>query len=232
MSIEVRGLESARVMLTELREEMPEAAREATKNLVYAVWNGIRTQVVADFDRPVQWTVGAIRYQVNASDKGPGGRVYIVDQFRANAGADETHYLGVNTLGGVRRRSKASEIALEKLGIMPHGFVWAPDRSVKLDKNGNVPAKAIRVMLEEFRQWGKKMDPSRQFYARGNHGVFMRVGDQFYPFIWFISPRRYEKLFDFYGRADRDISYSFDEIYNKSINLALERAAARSAGNG
>jgi hypothetical protein len=214
-------------MLTALRKESPAAARAAMVELIPKVQEGIKAQMIVDMDRPVPFSLGAVMTQINNKDGMGGGRVFIADRFRSG-GADESHYLGVNTLGGVRDRRKASEIALQAMGIMPRGTVWVPDRAVRLDKNGNVPSKSLNAMLAEFRAYGKEPLKGRNFYVRGGTrypamGVFTRIGEEYYPFLWFVSPRRYAMLFDFYGRADKEASYWFAEIYDKQISLMLER---------
>jgi hypothetical protein len=218
-----------RAMIAELKARAPEASRAALAELVPKVQQGVKVQATLDMDRPVPFTLGAIMY--NVDDRGfGGGRVFVADRFRSG-GADESHYLGVQTLGGTRTRKKASEISFQRMGIMPVGTVWVPDGSVRLDNNGNVPARAIRAAIDEFAQYGRRQAPGRNFYVRGGvnyptFGIFTRVGDEFYPWLWFVSPRRYAELFDFYGRAMSEAKYHFDEIYSKQMRKLLEQAGS------
>ena len=227
MAIRVNGVEDAQRLIAQLKEQLPSAARAAMAELIPKVRDGIKDQASEDMHRPVRFSLGAIMSQLD--DRGFGaGRVFVADRF-SSGGADETHYLGVQTLGGTRERRKASEISLQLSGIMPEGMVWVPDKSVALDANGNVPGRAIQAMVAEFRSHGNARVHGRNFYMRGGVrrraiGIFTRIGDDWYPFLWFVSPRRYAMLFDFYGRADREVAYSFGEIYDKQIRLLLERA--------
>lgn len=224
MGVRVEGVDDVKRMIADLKRESPAAARAALAELIPKVRDGIKVQASIDMHRPVPFSLGAIMSQLD--DRGFGaGRVFVADRFR-NGGADESHYLGVQTLGGVRDRRKASEVALQAMGVMPRGTVWVPDKSVKLDANGNVPSKPILAMLAEFRAHGNARVQGRNFFARVNAtgqtvGVFTKIGEGWYPFLWFVSPRRYAELFDFYGRADKEVAYSFAEIYGKQMDRII-----------
>ena len=207
-------------MLADLAVTMPRAAIDATNQTIYQLWGAEKTQMIADIDRPVSYSVNSILYErMNA--EGKGGKVWLKDIFRGS-GADETNYLGVQMHGGTRRRLKASEIALQKNNFMPSGMVWVPDKSVALDSHGNVSGNVIKKMLADL-----KGGPPHNFYVRRRNGtpigVFTKVGDEWYPFLWFVSPRQYRERFDFYGRADKEVEYAFGDIYAKAIQKELDR---------
>ena len=221
MSVTVTGVDDVKAMLADLAVTMPRAAIDATNQTIYQLWGAEKLQMIADIDRPVSYSVNAILYERMNAD-GKGGRVWVRDLF-TNAGATETNYLGVQMHGGVRRRLKASEIALQAFGVMPSGMVWVPDTSVRLDSHGNVPSRPIQSMVDEFRRWRNVRDKSRNFHLLPGKGVFTKIGGEWVPFLWFVSPRTYRERFDFYGRADREMEYAFANIYAKAVQRELDR---------
>jgi hypothetical protein len=219
----VTGVEDVKAMLADLAVTMPRAAIDATNQTIYQLWGAEKLQMVADLDRPVPYTLNAILYErMNAGGK--GGKVWVKDLIRST-GADENQYIGVQTIGTTSRsRMKGSEKALQEFGIMPSGMVWVPDRRhVALDSHGNVSARAIKSMVDEFRKWRDARNPTRNFALIKGKGILTRVGGEWYPFIWFVTPRQYKARFDFYGRADKEMEYAFGDIYAKAIQKELDR---------
>jgi hypothetical protein len=232
MSIQVSGLAEANAALAQLSREMPRAAARATNRLVYKVWEGEKAQMVGDLDKPRPFSLNAVRYK-RASPSQPVGEVYIVDQFRPGQVATETtHYLGKQIKGGRRVRLKRSERAMQAMGLMPRGHVWVPI-AVNLDASGNIPGALIKQMIAEFRQYGTRRVDGRKFYLRGGRnvpaqGVWRRVGRrEWKPFLRFVPIRTYQRIFDYYGRADREIDYHFAPFFNHEILYEQQRAGLR-----
>jgi hypothetical protein len=217
----VEGIDDVKRMLADLQQTLPVAARSAKNDVIQVVWEGEKAQAVADLDRPKTFTISQILFD---KKEGPTsvGRVWLRDPFDQQ-GADERSYLGVNTLSGLRERRKASEIALQAFGVMPAGTVWVPADNVKLDSYGNISSTAIQSMIAEFRQWRNVRNPARNFALIKDKGILTRIGGQWYPFIWFVDPRRYAERFDFYGRADKEVQYHWEAIYAKAIQRELDR---------
>jgi hypothetical protein len=221
VSVQVNGIDDVKLMLADLQRTMPVAARYAKNEVIQKVWEGEKLQAVADLDRPKPFTVNQILFDKKETDQSIG-RVWVRDPFDQQ-GANERSYLGVNTLSGLRERRKASEIALQSFGIMPTGTVWVPDKSVALDANGNISSRAIQSMVEEFRQWRNVRNPARNFALIKGKGILTKISGSWYPFLWFVDPRQYRERFDFYGRADREVNYWWQSIYDKAIQKELDR---------
>ncbi len=219
----VNGLEEVRRLLQELKEELPRAAVRAQNRMAYALKQGLDLQMIADFDRPKQFSRSAVRYDA-ASLGGPGARVYLRDE--TGAAADEQHYLGVQTLGGVRRRLRRSEQLLQSRGLMPRGYVWVPSKFAPLDQYGNVSAARIQAILGVGRyQRGTDRyvvvgDPGRE------KGIWQRFPDgRFLPILIFVSPRQYNERYEFYQRAEREVDARLIPILDEELTRALQGAA-------
>lgn len=215
----VQNLEEARRMLARLGEELPKAAQRSKARMVYKLWEGERVEAMADFHRPTQYSIKSILYEAKEST---AYRVYIKDQ-ELSQGADETHYLGVQTLGGTRNRLRKSERIWQSRGLMPSGRVWVPTQYTKLDVNGNVPSALISAILNVN---GRRSD---KYFFMGQpgqeRGVWAKQNTgQWLPILLFVTPRQYQERYDFYGRADREVSASLVDIMDEEILKALRDA--------
>jgi hypothetical protein len=223
MAIEVRGIEDVNRMLASLAD-LPVALRYAKNALIARVWEAEKTQAMMDMDRPKPFTLSQILYDRKETDADLG-RVWVRDPFLNNIGADESTYHGVNILGGTRDRLKASEVALQAAGLMPHGYVWAPASGVRLDTYGNIGGTTIQKMVSDL-----KGGVRGNFFLMGTPprtlGVFIKVEDSWYPFLWFVPPRQYSQRFDFYGRAFQEIEYHWPRIYEEAMDRALQAAGS------
>ena len=231
MTIRVDGLTEANAYLERLTREMPRAAIKATDRLVFKVWEAEKAQMVADLDRPKPFSLGAVRYK-RPRMTDPVGEVYLADRHRPGQVAREGDaYLGVQVSGGRRTRPRASELAMQQMGLMRPGFVWVPAPGVRVDAYGNVPGATIKRMIAEFRAYGTARRDGRRFYLRGGVrvppvGVYYKVGRRWMPLLQFLSPRQYQKRYSFYERADQEIAYHFRPIYLREIERETERRGA------
>jgi hypothetical protein len=226
VSVQVSGIDDVKLMLADLQRTLPVAARYAKNEVIQKVWEGERVQAVADLDKPKPFTISQILFDKKETDQSVG-RVWVRDPFDQQ-GANERSYLGVNTLGATRTRLKGSEAALQDLGFMPRGYVWVPDKSVRLDANGNIGGNAIQNMVNEFRWYGTKALPGREYFLLGGKnvppkGIYRLFGGKWVPFLWFARPLSYIGRFDFYGRADREVQYWWQRIYDKAIQKEFDR---------
>ncbi|NCC41136.1 MAG: hypothetical protein EOM21_17200 [Gammaproteobacteria bacterium] len=224
MGIRVDGVQQVRELLTKLAQESPKAAVAAQNKMVYQLKQGMDLQMVADIDRPKPYSRSAVRYTKAELGK-MRARLYV--QSEDGSAADEQHYLGVQVLGGRRKRLRHSERVLQSRGLMPQGYVWVPTRFTRLDTYGNVPAAMISAILGSGRYTGGTDkyivvgDPGRE------RGVWYQFPDgRFLPVLLFLSPREYRERFDFYGRADREIQAHLLAYLEKALDEAIVAAAS------
>lgn len=241
-SIELRGLDDVRSLIAALGEEMKSVNKYSQNTMAYQLWLAEKDQMRADIDRPNPFSVGALAYKKFGEPGGPGApavegaAVHFKMPFGTSEGLEEDEYLGVQTLSGKTAGPRASELKLREWGYLPDGYVWVPDPSVRLDRYGNVDGNVIKKMLEQL-QIGYKGSNFRVLYT-GNpprpRGVLTRSGtrisgtDQitnevWVPFLWFVSRRDYRAIFDFYGRADREVNARFETIWSEQVQKALQR---------
>lgn len=227
--IRLDGLDDVRAMLRALPGSTLLAGEKAQNRMVYEIRAGEQEQMRADLDRPTAWTVGSLVYKKvgapGAREPGiQGAAVYMLDKFNASDLVDPETWVGVQIEGGATAGPRGSELALIGMGVMRSGDVWVPDPSVKLNAYGNVNGSVINSMLADLRAgdpW--RRDPTRNFMPLGKpaRGILAKVGDSWYPFLWFVSRRTtYQKKFKFYARAFTEINDKFADILSEEIRRA------------
>jgi hypothetical protein len=228
-SIELRGLDDVRSLIAALGEEMQSVNKYSQNTMVYQLWLSEKDQMRTDIDRPNPFSVGALRYKKFGEPGGPGApavegaAVHFAVPFGTSEGLEEDEYLGVQGLGGKTAGPRASEVRLRQLGYLPDGYVWVPDPSVKLDRYGNVRGSVIQSMLADLKDGPRGANFFVLGYPKRPVGIFARIGAEWLPFLWFVSRRDYRAIFDFYGRADREVNARFETIWGEQVTKALKR---------
>jgi hypothetical protein len=229
VAIEIKGLNDVRSMLAALGGEMEAVNKYAQNQMAYELWVAEKEQMRTDIDRPNPFSIGALRYKRYGDPGGAGApavvgaAVHFAIPFGGSPGLEADEYLGVQQLSGQTAGPRASEVRLRQLGYLPDGYVWVPDPAVSLDRYGNVKGSVVQSMLAEL----AKGTSGQNFFVMGwpgrPRGIFARVGDNWLPFLWFVSRRDYRAIFDFYGRADTEIESRFESIWGEQVNRALQR---------
>ena len=243
-SVSLNGLEEVQAMLLALGGELKTAGDKAQTRMAYQIREAAVAQMVGDLDRPTPFSLGGGLSQAGprykAAGKLPtatessagapsieGAAVYFRAPF-GGPGLEPDEYLGVHVIGADSARltagPRASEKWLQMLGWMRPDQVWVPDKAVKLDNYGNVSGNTILAMMADIKPAGVAGD---NFAPIGKppdiRGVRARIGDGWYPFLWFVSRRSYSARYDFYGRADAEVQYGFKQILDDEITYALRK---------
>ncbi len=236
-AIRLEGLDSVKKLIDELPAGLQRAGVRAQNSMAYWTWDLERDQLARDIDRVTPYSVSSIAYKkVGASSftvgnltvstpNIPGAGVFVVDR-RKQQPADERSYLGVQIFGGTSAGPKGSELALRAMGLLPSGKVWVPASNVKLDAYGNVRAKGIQAMVADLKANGRK---GKEFVVVGppgdERGIFTKIGDEWYPWLWFVTPRTYQARFGFYERAEKAVQLHFKGLLDEEINKELAKMA-------
>lgn len=238
-AIRLEGLNSVREMLAAIGPGLEKANEKAQNRMAYALMVAEREQVKSSLDRPTDFTVSSIAYKkVGASSFSvgnvmvstpniPGAGVFVVDR-RKQAQANDQSYLGVQIFGGSTAGPRGSEVALRSMGFMPSGKVWVPAAGVGLDASGNVRGSVVNAMIADLRAHGRR---GLNFVVIGRPGdevgIFTRVGEDWYPWVWFVTPRSYTDRLGFYERAESEVASQFPAILADEIDKELRRAAGQ-----
>lgn len=236
-AIRLEGIASVQAMIADLGPGLERANVFAQNKMAYELMVAERNQLAADIDRPTPFTVSSIAYKkVGATTfkagsvtvtvpNIPGAGVFVADRFHAT-GADEQDYVGVQVFGGSTAGPRASERALRNLGMMPAGKVWMPAQGVGLDAYGNVRGAGIQVMLTDLRAHGRNGENFRVIGRAGQEkGIYTKVGDDWYPWLWFVTPRTYSAKLGFYQRAEQEVATQFPTILANAVDYELARMA-------
>ena len=234
-SIRLDGLESVRAMLAALGGTLNEAQRLSQNRMAYEIYIAEKDQMKTDLDRPTPWSVGSLRYKKAGSEETnlgdapdvPGSAVYMANAFRAGSRVGPDEWLGVQITGGQTAGPRRSEKLMRSIGILPANKVWVPARNVKLNQYGNVNGSVIARMLMDL-QLGFVKTKTKNFALYGPKGnpwgVITKIGDTWYPFLYFMDRRTYRPRFEFFERADREVSSQWQTIWEGYVQKALEKA--------
>lgn len=242
-NVKLEGVESVRTMLARLGGTLQEAQRLAQNKMAYEIWRAEKDQMKSDLDRPTPWSVNAIRYkkashaETNLGDipATQGAAVYMANAFRAGSRVGPDEWLGVQVVGGQTAGPRRSEKLLQNAGILPPGKVWVPAQNVKLNRYGNVEGGVIARILMDLgqneyvatdRADAKIKTKAFALFGPKNNpiGVLAKIGDTWYPYLYFVDRAAYKPRYDFYGRGDREAEAKWKAIYDEAVQKALEKA--------
>lgn len=236
-NIQLEGLSSVRELLAAIGPGLEVANEKAQNRMAYALMVAEREQAKASLANPTPFSVSSIVYKkVGATSFKvgsvtvptpaiPGAGVFVGDLFQ-RFGATEEHYLGVQIFGGKTAGPRRSELALQSLGFMPTGTVWAPAPGVGFDAYGNIKGSVISSMIADFKRNGRRGENFVIIGRAGDEkGVLTRVGDGWYPFLFFIKPATYDARFGFYDRANAEVAQKFPAILREEVEKVLAQAA-------
>lgn len=237
VSVSIDGVESVRSMLAGLGGSLEKARKYAQNDLARAVWAAEKDQMRSDLDRPTPWSVGALRYRKTVSAT-EGSSVFMSDAFHAGQKVDQDDWLGVQIMGGQTAGPRRSEKKLQNAGILPPGKVWVPAKGVRLNRYGNIDGGIIsRILMDLQLGTVKNRDGTSHtlttrtknfalFGPKNNPiGVLAKIGDSWFPYLFFVDRATYEPKYDFYGRGEREAQEKWKAIYDEQVQKAMEKAA-------
>lgn len=172
-----------------------------------------------------------------------GAGVFLVDRFHLTV-AGYKKYLGVQIYGGEQAGPRASEQRLIQAGLMNPNHRWVAAKGTKLDAYGNIPGYKISHMITDLgtnpyarTDWEDKqyrlcgvwdgrfdlIDKSTTTFPDGRYfaGVFEKIGGTWEPFVWFMTPRKYEARYEFDERGDREVREKFSGILEYYLDQAM-----------
>lgn len=219
------------------RTVIPYAASMALRKTAQKVERAIVAEMPRVFDRPVPYTLNALRV-VNATKDNLVARVAVKDQ--AGRGLVPEHYLLPEVEGGPRRE-KRMERALRFAGLLRPGERAVPGQAAPLDANGNLSGATVRTILRQvsaLQRGGKTVAPTRgkrgasarQGYFVGavgrkkTRGVWLREGKQTKPILIFTTAApTYRARLDFTGIADRVSRDEFPGEFEQAVGSIMAR---------
>jgi hypothetical protein len=129
------------------------AAMKAINETAKEVQTGIKAEMRRVFDRPTPYIINAIR--ITSWAKRDKLEAVIEPKYMGGKGVEPTKVLRAEIFGGPRRLKK-SELALQRVGILPRGMVTVPGQQCPLDQFGNVKGSFIVQLLSYFQAFGEQ----------------------------------------------------------------------------
>lgn len=132
------------------------ATERALNAAAYQAAQATSKEMARVFDKPTRWVLKSVRY-VKASRKTQQEMAASVDfDFWGNKqGVTVAQVLNAEIYGG-QRRLKRHEIALQRIGVLPHGMFIVPGQAAKMDAFGNMSAGQINQILAWFKAFGEQ----------------------------------------------------------------------------
>ncbi|MCK9386047.1 MAG: hypothetical protein M0Q15_15670 [Nevskia sp.] len=126
------------------KKRIPIATQRALLKTAQAVKDAELVEMGRAFDRPTRWTLGSMKVKATTKFEVAVG-ILDPDGYYKRA----NYYLGTQIDGGARK-VKAFERALQRMGVMPGGWMAVPGEKAKLDSYGNQSAGEIKQVLSWF----------------------------------------------------------------------------------
>lgn len=215
------------------------ATGRATNNVAFKIRDGWKEKSKQVFNSPTRFTENSVLVR-RATKANPIARVFFRDE--AGDGIAPQVYLQQQVLGG-DRRLKRSEVALRSLGVLPSGFRAVPGNGLRLDRNGNVPGRTMKAILDELSKPPNTGD--RGIFAlrapRGKllPGIYRRRYDGrreiarfVIPLLIFVRNPRYTARLPIFDFARDVMRREAVPEMRKAVTAEIERALAKAARAG
>lgn len=239
--IRLEGLDSVRELIAGLGPGLERANERAQNTMAYELMMAERAEMRSDIDRPTPFSLGSVLYKKYGASqlKFPNGNsvalpdikgagVFLANRI-SNVIQTEQHYLGVQIAGG-QPTLKAMESRFIRNGFMKASQYIVPASKKFLDAYGNLKGSQISAMLTglgigfvapvQSTKWRFAKDANSRVI-----GVFIKDGNSWVPFIWFVDRPNYRPRYKWDERADEEINLNFKEILGDAIDYEIQKMA-------
>ena len=225
LKIQLEGFEDLKRQLADAPKKLEIAAQKAIRKTANAIKDAEISEMKRVFDRPVSWTLGAMKVSPVKDTSKLEVIVGILDPdgyYKRAAG-----YLGTQIDGG-RRKIKAMESALQNWGLMPKGWLSVPGEGALIDSYGNMSVGQIRQILSYFgaaERWaGSQQNMSQAKKIKLLKGSKSKLGFQYFVVLPGMQknlkqPGIYQRISFGHGKAIKPIliyirSAKYKPIFN------------------
>ena len=215
------------------------ATMQALNDSAYAVRADIQAALRSGFDGVTPYMVKSIWARTATKQQ---MRASVWPRYMGGKGFDPEGILMPHVFGG-DRKAKASERALQRIGVLPAGMSTVPGKGMPLDGYGNPARGAIVKMMSYLRAFGGQgysanitdkrksgLASKGQRYiisagtGRTAHlaaGVWYVDGARIVPMLLFVKAAKYSKRLDYVGIADSAVQRTFAVAYKNRMANAL-----------
>ena len=167
------------------------ATQRAVLKTAHKVRVGVTREMESVFDRPTRWTLNSFRVALGR-ERLQGGRLRTVAGSAIYADVEvkdgywyrAERYLDTQVRGANARQQKAFERALQKLMVLPNGYVAVPGEKAKIDAYGNQSVGEIRQILSWFNAAemvaGSTQNMTQQTRDKRRRGTRTRRGFEYF----------------------------------------------------
>lgn len=147
-SIKIKGLKELQSHVDDLvKDRIPKLTAIALTQTAKSLKAYTERKLSDVLDRPTRWTLNSV-YLMSATPDNLSAYVWFKDAsaMDSNKGTPASKYLWPEVHGGPRNM-KRYEVALQRFGVLPHGYYTVPGEGVKLDSYGNISSGTITEIL-------------------------------------------------------------------------------------
>lgn len=154
MKIEIRhNFPDVKRWLDDVGKQARFATMRAINETAKDVQREVKGEIGRVFDRPTPYIANSIRITTWARrDK---LEAVVEPKYIGGKGVEPTKVLQAEIYGGPRRLKK-SEVALQRAGILPPGYVTVPGAGAPLDGFGNIKGSFLVQLLSYFQAFGEQ----------------------------------------------------------------------------
>lgn len=233
------NLDAALKSLSNVAKQSNFATMQALNDAAYAVRADVQGAMRSTFQGVTPYMVRSIWVRTATKQQ---LRASVWPRYMGGKGFDPEHILMPHVFGG-DRKVKASERALQRIGVLPSGMSAVPGKGMPLDGYGNPQRGAMVKLLSYLRAFGQQgysanitdkrkvgMANKGQRYivstgtGRTAHlapGVWFVDGARIIPMLMFVKTAKYSKRLDYVGIADRAVQRTFATAYQKRMANAM-----------
>lgn len=144
-------------VLGTLAKQFPQAAEHAAQRAVtkvaWKVKEAEEREIARVFSNPTNYTLKSVKIRYRRREI--EATVWLKDEGDAGKGTPATKFLAPQISGG-DRSAKRFERALQRIGVMPAGWLAMPGEGADIDAHGNMSRGQIVQILAFFRAFGEQ----------------------------------------------------------------------------
>lgn len=146
--VKVSGMSETIARLRGLADKKIKAATVAALNdAAFAGYKESSEEIARVFDRPTEWIKRSVRYVKARPDKLESSIDF--DAWGNKTFVTAGHVLAAEIAGG-ERKNKRSEVALQRVGVLPKGMAIVPGPAARIDQYGNMESSQIVQIISWF----------------------------------------------------------------------------------
>lgn len=191
MRLADRQLQALEKEIGKAEKQMRLGAAIALTKTARRAEEAIKKEMLDVFDRPTRYTLNATFVKPARAGTKAGSKVDLTASVKVkdaelkNRGVPPVNYL-IHQIEGGQRQQKRFERALQRIGVLPDGWLAVPGRAAELDAYGNMkPSQIVQILsyFQAFAETGYRANSTEDTRAKLKRGGRKRYGRAYFAAI-------------------------------------------------